>query len=146
MERSTFFIQTRPYGRGLAETLFVQEPKDFFPGNINNMTPADIIIRRERQTFHRLPESGAVIFTVKTSISRLMDIPKNELEKLAAEIRAWPEDIANYKGRPLWKRPVLGYIEGKPMTMPDEDIFSVTSDATTMQLFAERAVPFETRA
>ena len=67
--------------------------EDFFPGNVNNLWPRDIIIRRERQTFRRLPKINAVVFTVKTTITPLVQFPKEELEGLAAEIRPWPEDI-----------------------------------------------------
>lgn len=114
----------RPPGMNLADTLFVQEPKDFFPGMIHNLLPHNIIIRHERQTFRRLPKSGAVIFIVKTSITPLVHFPKEELAGLAAEIRSWPEDIAEYKGRGLWQRPVLGYCEGRPTALEDIDLFS----------------------
>ncbi|OCK76454.1 hypothetical protein K432DRAFT_306328 [Lepidopterella palustris CBS 459.81] len=124
MERSSFFVQVRPPGMNLADTLFVQEPKDFFPGMIHNLLPHNIIIRHERQTFRRLPKSGAVIFIVKTSITPLVHFPKEELAGLAAEIRSWPEDIAEYKGRGLWQRPVLGYCEGRPTALEDIDLFS----------------------
>lgn len=117
MERSSFFVQVRPPGETLAENLFIQEPKDFFPGNVNNLWPRDIIIRHERQTFHRLPKTNAVVF--KTSITPLVQFPKEELEGLAAEIQSWPEDIATYKGRGLWGRPVLGYCDGTQWAVED---------------------------
>jgi len=77
-----FFVQVRPPGESLAETLFIQEPNDFFPGNVNNLWPRDIIIKRERQTFCRLPKTNAVVFTVKTSITPLVRFPKEELRAL----------------------------------------------------------------
>ncbi|OCK92164.1 uncharacterized protein K441DRAFT_679084 [Cenococcum geophilum 1.58] len=82
MERSSFFVQVRPPGESLAETSFIQEPNDFFPGNVNNLWPRDIIIKRERQTFCRLPKTNAVVFTVKTSITPLVRFPKEELRAL----------------------------------------------------------------
>jgi Protein of unknown function (DUF3445) len=102
--------------------LFIQEPKDFFPGNVNNLWSRDIIIRHERQTFHRLPKTNAVVFTVKTSITPLVQFPKEELEGLAAEIRSWPEGIATYKGRSLWGRPVLGYCDGTQWAVEDVEL------------------------
>ena len=109
--------------------MFIQEPKDFFPGNVNNLWPRDIIIRHERQTFHRLPETNAVVFTVKTSITPLVQFPKEEPEGLAAEIRSWPEGIATYKGRSLWGRPVLGYCDGTQWAVKDVGIWECRSMA-----------------
>lgn len=131
MERSSIFIQVRPPGRSLAEILFIQEPKDFFPGNVNNLWPRDIIIRRERQAFRRLPKTNAVVFTVKTSITPLVQLPKEELEGLAAEIRSWPEDIATYKGKGLWGRLILGYCDGTQWAVEDVDLMSVVGSAVS---------------
>lgn len=119
MERSSFFVRVRPPGKSLAETLFIQEPKDFFPGNMNNLWPRDIIIGRERQAFRRLPKTNAVDFTVKTPITPLVQFPKEELEGFAAEIRSWSEDIATCKGRSPWGRPVLGYCDGTQWAVED---------------------------
>ncbi|KAF2197580.1 hypothetical protein GQ43DRAFT_495549 [Delitschia confertaspora ATCC 74209] len=63
LECSSFFIQTRPAGLDLAESLFVQDPKDFFSGELlDHLMPEYIIVRRVRKTSKRLLESGAVIF------------------------------------------------------------------------------------
>ena len=104
--------------------MFIQELKDFFPGNMNNLWPQDIIIGRERQTFRRLPKTNAVVFTAKTSITPLIRFPKEELEGLAAEIRPWSEDIATCKGRCAWGRPVLGYCDGTQWAVEDVDLMS----------------------
>jgi hypothetical protein len=78
------------------------------------LRPEFVIVRRERQTFRRLPESGTVVFTVKTSVERLVDIEPEEREGLAKEIRAWPSQIASYKGRDLWGKAVYGFCEARP--------------------------------
>lgn len=111
MERHTFFVQITPDDRPLHQLLYVQEGKDFFPGDLSNMFPDNIIIRRERQTFRRLARSNTIVFTVKTSVERLTDIPKSERSNLVAEIRAWPDEIATYKGRDLWQRVVIEFCE-----------------------------------
>lgn len=89
---------------------------------MNNLLPRDIIIKSERQTFHRLPKTNAVVFTVKTSITPLVQFPKEELEGLAAEIRSWLEGIATYKGRSLWGGPVLGYCDGTQWAVEDVEL------------------------
>ncbi|KAF1994552.1 hypothetical protein P154DRAFT_447319, partial [Amniculicola lignicola CBS 123094] len=113
MTRSSFFIQTRkqPETRDLADFLFIQHGKDFFAGNMSNLQPGSIVVRRERQTFRRLPRTGAVVFTVKTSLQDLEQVPREERPGLAAEIRAWPDEIGRFKGRDMWGTHVLGFCD-----------------------------------
>lgn len=114
MQRHSFFIQIQPDARPLEDLLFIQEGKDFFPGDIHNLQPGRIIVRRERQTFRRLTQSGAVCFTVKTSVQPLMELPKGEQrENLVREICSWPREIATYKGRDLWERAVYEFCLGR---------------------------------
>ncbi|KAJ8061270.1 hypothetical protein OCU04_010335 [Sclerotinia nivalis] len=62
MERSNLFIQTTPI-------LFQDTPEP--PRSPSHpLTASDIHVRRERQTFTRLPRSGAVLFTVRTYMER----------------------------------------------------------------------------
>ncbi|KAF2735688.1 hypothetical protein EJ04DRAFT_434636 [Polyplosphaeria fusca] len=124
MERSTFFIQIPTPKAPLADYLFVQKPQDFFSGTINRLFPEYVVIRRERQTFRRLPKSNTVVFTVKTSVQRLTDLGEEERESIIKEIEAWEPDIANYKGLPLWKRVVFGYCNGGRVSVEDDDLES----------------------
>lgn len=54
------------------------------------MDPRYIIVRRERQTFRRLEQTGAIVFTVKTGIQSLVDLGEEERKGLAKEIRSCP--------------------------------------------------------
>ncbi|KAH7109839.1 hypothetical protein B0J11DRAFT_448750 [Dendryphion nanum] len=121
MQRSSLFIQIAPADRHLEEILFAQHGKDLFAGDICNLLPRDILIRRESQIFRRLPKSGAVVFTVHTSLEKLTDLPESEHASLVAEIRSWPNEIARYKGRDLWQRAVMGWCEGSRATYHDDD-------------------------
>jgi hypothetical protein len=121
MYRHSFFIQIKPDERPLEKLLFIQEGKDFFPGDMSNLFPDCVMVRREHQAFRRLPKSGCVVFTVKTTVERLVDISNDERQNLAREIRAWPSDIATYKGRDLWQRTVLRYCEGNRTVFVDDD-------------------------
>ncbi|KAJ5146851.1 hypothetical protein N7526_000203 [Penicillium atrosanguineum] len=64
--------------------------------------PDQIIIRRERQTFRRLPRTGAILFGVKTFLTPLDELPMQELENLAKEMETWPENVGEYKGKNVW--------------------------------------------
>ncbi|PSN74894.1 hypothetical protein BS50DRAFT_671183 [Corynespora cassiicola Philippines] len=122
MEQNTFLIQINPDGRSLASLLFVQEGKDFFPGRLSNLKPSNVVVRRERQTFRRLPKTGAIVFSVKTSTESLVDLDMREKKKLSNDIRNWPTEMAIYKGRPLWQRVVIGFCEGKPIIKDDYSV------------------------
>ncbi|KAJ4376545.1 hypothetical protein N0V86_006658 [Didymella sp. IMI 355093] len=120
LTRSTLYIQTYPDSRPLAHLLFIQEAKDFFPGNLSSLLPQHIVVRREHQTFRRLPRSGVVIYSIRTEVSRLTELDVHSRRKLVEEIRAWDREVATRKGLELWQRVVIGYCEGKK-TLRDVD-------------------------
>jgi len=111
MERYTYFVQVEPSSKDLVDTLFIQRPADFFPGTLSRLSPENILIRRERQSFRRLPKSETVLLTVKTSLQRLTQLPMEELEGFVSEARLWPDETATYKGRELWGPCVFAYYE-----------------------------------
>ena len=92
-----------------------------------------IIVRHERQTFRRLILSNAVVFTVHTSIRGLVDIPVHERANLVAEIKAWPKQIATYKGRDLWERAVVGWCEGRNLIVADDRSFFSDDQSSTAE-------------
>lgn len=65
MERSNLFIQTTP--------ILFQDTPEPPRSPTHPLTASDIYVRRERQTFTRLPKSGAVLFTVRTYMEGLME-------------------------------------------------------------------------
>jgi Protein of unknown function (DUF3445) len=106
MERSNYFLETTEPDEGLRSALFR-------PDGLNEQTPGpsidEVLLRRERQTFRRLPRTGALVFSVKTTLETLDELPVDQLQALATEIRSWPEDMAKYKGRDVWGQRVLDY-------------------------------------
>ncbi|KAF2715685.1 hypothetical protein K504DRAFT_497556 [Pleomassaria siparia CBS 279.74] len=113
MQRHYFFVQIEPPNCSLAELLFIQQGKDFFPGSRHvDMDHHSVIIRHERQTFRRLLRSDAIVFTVRTSLQRLTEVPEDQRAALVQEIRNWPEEIARYKGRHVWDEVVVGWCLG----------------------------------
>jgi hypothetical protein len=112
MERYAYFIQIDQRHCDLATLLFVPEPADFYPAAVmHQLTPADVIVRRERQSFRRLLQSGAVLFTVHTSIHWLVEMSDDELAGLAEQIRGWDADQADYRQREAWGECVLRYCD-----------------------------------
>lgn len=107
LERSAYFIQAAPQEDSLLSKMFRPEAlSEEAPPRVR-----DILIRRERQTFRKLPQSGAVLFAVKTAITPLQGLGQDERLNLAREIRSWPDGIAAYKGREFWGPCVLDFIE-----------------------------------
>ncbi|CAI6336462.1 unnamed protein product [Periconia digitata] len=119
MKRSTMFMQTDPGDRRLPDIFFIQAPHDFFPGDANTLNPGDMIVRREMQMFRVLAKSKCIVMTVKTELNYLTDLEARARDELAKEIRGWPKEMASRKGKGLWKRVVLGYLEGKAMMRDD---------------------------
>ncbi|KAI9772431.1 MAG: hypothetical protein M1840_000634 [Geoglossum simile] len=101
-KRSSFFVQT-------TRTLFHPHPLPTSATTTHRVH--DITIRYEKQTFHRLPKSGAILFTVQTLMCSLVDLGAEDLENFAAAVRAWPDDMAIYKGRDFWGPVALNYCD-----------------------------------
>ncbi|KAL1880394.1 hypothetical protein Plec18167_003798 [Paecilomyces lecythidis] len=106
MERSNYFVELKGPNEGLYTTLF---RPDGLSEASQNPRPCDIIIRRERQTFRKLPQSGALLFGVKTTLTPLDELPTEELHNLVREMGSWPEDVTNYKGKDVWGQSVLDF-------------------------------------
>ncbi|KAI9644555.1 hypothetical protein NHQ30_006576 [Ciborinia camelliae] len=101
MERSNLFIQTTPI-------LFQDAPERARSA----LRASEIYVRRERQTFTRLATSGAVLFTVRTYMERLVDLEAAELEALRRQIAGWEAETARYKGIANWGGVLVGWCEG----------------------------------
>lgn len=116
MRRDPFFIQLLPTATSQpisVQTLIIQDPESFFPNTDRSRTihPSRILLRRERQTFRRLPKSGAVVFGVRTSVSRLTELTPEECEGLGHEVSNWPESMWKYKGGEVWGKALMEYCE-----------------------------------
>lgn len=128
LTRSTLYIQTYPDARPLAHLLFIQEAKDFFPGNLSSLLPQHIIVRREHQTFRRLPKSGAVVYSTRTEVNRLTELDAHGRRELVREVRGWDQEVATRKGLELWQRAVIGYCEGKTAFKDDPTVVDTAGE------------------
>jgi hypothetical protein len=70
---------------------------------------SEIFIRRERQTFTRLPTSDAILFTVRTYMKPLTSLEDEELAAFVEQAGHWGDEMAAYKGREKWWDTVLKY-------------------------------------
>ncbi|WP_118132475.1 DUF3445 domain-containing protein [Oceanicella sp. SM1341] len=98
-----FFDAIRP-GRPLWRANWVLHtyPELFQPiskaNRQRNYDQPDLWLRVERQTLSRLPQSGAVIFTVKTDVAHISSVTPEEGTVMLAEFRKLPEKEFTYKG------------------------------------------------
>ena len=70
-------------------------------------------LRTERQTFRRLPESGAVLFTIRVHsypLTRVAALP-GVAARLAGAVRALPEEMGRYKSLPVYREALLAWLD-----------------------------------
>ena len=70
-------------------------------------------LRVERQTLRRLPESGAVVFTIRTYVEPLGAVAADPeaAGALASRVREMPDDTAGYKGIAPVRAALLEYLD-----------------------------------
>lgn len=96
----------------------VDDPALFQPGGKWRTEPNDaitpdnagdrIFLRVERQTLRRLPSSGAVLFGIRVHVYPLHRVAP---ARLAAAVRALPEDMARYKSLPPFQDALLTWLD-----------------------------------
>jgi hypothetical protein len=71
--------------------------------------------RSERQSLRRLPQSGGVVFTIRTYFHPVTEICREPYVpgRLASAVRSWGDDVAQYKGRERYGDVLLEYLDGK---------------------------------
>jgi len=77
------------------------DPSYFLPGSTAHpVKHGELYLRSERQTLRRLPETDAVLFTIRTQQVPLSDVEQRPdlAGRMAAVIEAWPPDVVAYKG------------------------------------------------
>lgn len=70
-------------------------------------------LRVERQTLRRLPQTGAVLFTIRTHITRLSEAIRdaNSAQALALAVRTMPDDVARYRSMDAFRAALLAWLE-----------------------------------
>jgi len=64
--------------------------------SVNTVTPEMIVLRTERQTFRRLPKTGAILFTIRTYTTPVVKLAQEPgvPSRLASSVRSWPDSVA----------------------------------------------------
>jgi hypothetical protein len=127
--RTSLFIQTHSSTGPLSASLHICRPADFFSGNVHNLNPSTLYVRREHQSFRLLPKSGAIIMTTRTELSRLLEVESQaDKAKLMDEVMSWKEYEASFKGRELWITALKGWCENRYPFNDDRTVSSATGD------------------
>jgi hypothetical protein len=93
--------------------LFHPQPREPLPGLSAEDAGELLWLRVERQTLRRLPQTGAVVFTIRTLVRRLGSVvaERGVAAALAARVREMDEGMAAYKGIPALRGPLLAYLD-----------------------------------
>ncbi len=70
-------------------------------------------LRTERQTFQRLPGTGAVLFTIRVHSYPLTRVAAQPgvAARLAGAVRALPEEMGRYKSLPVYREALLAWLD-----------------------------------
>jgi hypothetical protein len=86
---------------------------DFDPSITPENAGEALWLRVERQTFRLLPESGVVVFGIRTHVTRLAEIVAvpGEAHRLAAAVRGVPVEMERYKSLMPFRAALLAYLD-----------------------------------
>ena len=70
-------------------------------------------LRVERQALRRLPQSGAVLFTIRTHVTHLADAIRDAkaAQALALAVRTMPDDFSRYRSMDTFRAVLLPWLE-----------------------------------
>ncbi|MFO1048208.1 MAG: DUF3445 domain-containing protein [Geminicoccaceae bacterium] len=100
----------------------VEDPALFHPHarvQRTDLTPEhageQLWLRVERQTLRRLPQTGAVVFTIRTLVRPLAEIAAmpGVAGAMAARLRELEPGMAGYKGLPGFSEPLLAWLDAR---------------------------------
>jgi hypothetical protein len=76
---------------------------------------AALVLRVERQTFRRLPETGTVVFGIRTHVTLLDQVTAlpGEAARLREAVLAFPPEMQHYKSLLPFRPALLGYLDRK---------------------------------
>ena len=96
---------------------------DFDPSITPDNAGEALCLRVERQTFRLLPESGVVVFGIRTHLTPLAEVAAvpGEAGRLAAAVRGVPVELERYKSLMPFRAALLGYLDRKTMEMTDAE-------------------------
>lgn len=95
--------------------LFHPQPREPVPDLTADNAGDKLWLRVERQTLRRLPQSRAVVFTIRTVVRRLGEVAAEPPVALAmaARIREMEPGMAAYKGMGMLREPLLAWLDAR---------------------------------
>jgi dimethylamine monooxygenase subunit A len=90
---------------------------DFDPSITAGNAGETLWLRVERQTLRLLPESGAIVFGIRTHVTPLAEIAAlpGEAARLAAAVRGVPPEMERYKSLMPYRTALLAYLDGNAL-------------------------------
>lgn len=79
-----------------------------------SMDPADMWLRAEWQTLRKLPESGAILFTIRTFVESARDFYERDYDivhAFADIVSKIPDDVAEYKSIAPYRESLYAYLD-----------------------------------
>ncbi|MEM7700828.1 MAG: DUF3445 domain-containing protein [Pseudomonadota bacterium] len=96
--RCNWFIAPTDERRWIAEG----EPQAQFAHVTPRNAGDTLFVRSERQTLRRLPETGAILFTIGVYVERLANLAPHNLNALAASVQTLVEGEGDRRGAPAY--------------------------------------------
>ena len=111
--RCNWFIAATGEGRWVAGP-----PEQAFAHVTPENAGETLFVRSERQTLHRLPETGAILFTIGIYVSPLGDLSRDNQHRLADAIASLIEGEGDRRGVGAYAEALIGYAARKRGVMP----------------------------
>lgn len=104
--RCNWFIAATPAMRWIA-----QPPKQAFAHVTPDNAGETLFVRSERQTLRRLPETGAILFTIGIYVSPLSKLSRANIRCLAEAMRSLIDGEGERRGTGAYARALIGYAD-----------------------------------
>ena len=72
-----------------------------------------LFVRSERQTLRRLPQTGAILFTIGIYVSPLRDISLGNVQRLAPAMRSLLDGEGERRGAGAYAHALIGYAKAR---------------------------------
>ncbi len=95
------------------EDLYTPEPSTRAVVLAVSEVPDRVWLRVERQTLRALPRSGAVLFTIRTFMTRLRELDTVERVALAGSLRGVSDELIRYRGWVGYVGAVVEWLSGE---------------------------------
>ena len=103
--RCNWFVSPTPALRWLAEDLPQAQFAHVTPENAGET----LFVRSERQTLRKLPESGAIVFTIGIYLAPLGTLSRENVARMAESLATIPEPEARRRGAPHFAPQLQAY-------------------------------------